>query len=428
MTIASFIATKRDAGKHHPADIEWFIQNVIAEKISDEQIAAWLMAAYINGLDEIEMAALTKAMAASGTQIQLEGMTKPILDKHSTGGVGDATTLIVLPLLAASGMQVVKMSGRSLGHTGGTIDKLESIPGFRTDLTERQLIDQAKEIGCALGSQTASIAPADKILYAIRDTTETIASMPLIAASIMSKKIAAGADTFVFDVKTGNGAFMTSPSQSRELAKTLVGISQRAGKTARAVVSDMNQPLAHAVGNSLEVFAAIQELHEKCKNRLGQLSVALANEALDLAGKEPCAQQVADSGKAIEKFKQWIQAQGGDPHIVESPHKILPQAPVQQKIKSESEGWVAKMQTREMGEIVRTLGGGRLRKEDTIDPAVGLLIHVQIGHKIQAGDLLFEIHANSEEEAQVAAEACAKIITFANHPVEPPPLIYERIT
>jgi pyrimidine-nucleoside phosphorylase len=428
MTIASFITTKRDAGKHSPADVEWFIQNVIDGKISDEQVAAWLMAAYINGLDESEMIALTKAMAASGDQIQLDEITKPILDKHSTGGVGDATTLIVLPLLAAAGVNVVKMSGRSLGHTGGTLDKLESIPGFKIDLTKKQLVEQAKQIGCALGGQTASIAPADKILYAIRDSTETIASIPLIAASIMSKKIAAGADAFVFDVKTGNGAFMPSPSQSRELANVLVNISKRVGKKARAIVSDMNQPLANAIGNSLEVCAAVQELHAQCKNRLGQLSIALANEALELAGKEPRAQQIAESDKAIEKFKQWVQAQGGDPNVADAPRKVLPQAPLVQKILSESEGWVAKMQTREMGEIVRSLGGGRTRKEDSVNPAVGLLVHVEIGQKVRTGDPIFEIHANTEEDAQIAAESCAKAITLANQPIDPPPLIYERIT
>src|SRR5687768_1679111 len=268
MTPREFIKTKREGRAHTPAEIRWFIETLVAGEIADYQVSAWLMAAVLNGLDKHETAELTQAMATSGDVLSVPTLGT-VVDKHGTGGVGDVVTPLFIPIVAACGVPVVKMSGRGLGFTGGTLDKLESIPGFRGDLSPEQLIAQAERIGCAWGGQTADLAPADKILYALRDATDTVESLPLIAASIMSKKLAAGADVIVFDVKCGNGAFMQSPEDARALADALVSIAEAAGKKAKALVTDMSQPLAPAIGNALELRAAFAELKSGMNGRLG---------------------------------------------------------------------------------------------------------------------------------------------------------------
>lgn len=402
VTIHEFIRTKRDAEPHSPDEIRQFIQALTRGEIPDYQVTAWLMAAYLNGLDYDETATLTQAMAESGETVNLAGLPRPVVDKHSTGGVGDAVTIILLPLLAACGLTIVKMSGRGLGHTGGTIDKMEAIPGFRTDLSPEQLVSQAKRIGCALGAQTANLAPADKILYALRDATETVASISLIAASVMSKKLASGADAIVIDVKVGNGAFMKSLEQATELAKTLVAIGERSGRAVRTVITDMNQPLAPAIGNALEVRAAIRELQTGCKNRLGQVVRLLANTALSMAGVKADVDSAISSGAALNKLREWISVQGGDDRVVEDPDAVLPVSSAQRQVISQNDGYIASFETAELGEIARDLGAGRRQKDDVIDHGVGIELHAKIGDRISEGQPIFTIHAKTDNDVVTA--------------------------
>lgn len=409
MTVIRFIEEKRDGREHSAEAIEGFIREISEKKVPDYQIAAWLMAAYLRGLSVSEVIALTKAIADSGEKPDLSSLPRPILDKHSTGGVGDATTLIVLPILGACGMTVVKMAGRGLGFTGGTIDKLEAIPGFRTDLTAEQLVSQAREIGIALAEQSEKLVPADKKLYALRDATGTVDSLPLIASSVMSKKLACGADGIVLDVKVGSGAFMKTEKRARELAKLMVEIGKGAGRSVRAVLTTMNQPLGKAVGNALEVKDAILELKNGCQNRLGQVAITLAKEAIAIAeilGGHPKVHdpsEVVNNGAAIEKLREWIKAQGGASEVVDHPDDVLPNAPIHREYKASSSGFIMAFATDEIGEIARELGAGRFRKEEAINPAVGLEVCKKLGDEVHPGELLFVIHASSEESAERAA-------------------------
>lgn len=377
----------------------------------DYQVSAWLMAAYINGLEDRETAALARAMADSGQTIDLSALPKPVIDKHSTGGVGDAVTPLFLPIMAACGVTVVKMSGRGLGFTGGTLDKLASIPNFRTDLPETELIAIAKEVGCAWSGQTKELAPADKILYALRDATETVNNISLIAASIMSKKLASGADAIVLDVKWGSGAFAKTKDEAERLAQEMIAIGEHNGKSVAAVLSEMNQPLAPAIGNALEVKAAIGELKSGCKSRLGSVTVELCRKALALAGKSADPMQVVQDGRALEKMKEWIAAQGGSARVVDDP-SLLPAAAVTSAVKSESQGVVSAFDCEALGEIARALGAGRFRAEDEIDLGVGIELHVELGSRVARGDLLFTIHARSAEDADVATRALHSSITI----------------
>jgi len=417
-----FIEEKRDGREHSAKSIECFIRDVSENKVPDYQIAAWLMAVYLRGLSTSEVVALTKAIADSGEKPDLSSLTKPILDKHSTGGVGDATTLIVLPILGACGLTVVKMAGRGLGFTGGTIDKLEAIPGFRTHLTLEHLVSQAREIGIVLAEQTEKLVPADKKLYALRDATATVDSLPLIASSVMSKKLASGADGIVLDVKVGSGAFMKTEERARELAQLMVEIGKGAGKAVRAVLTSMNQPLAKAVGNALEVKHAILELKNGCRSRLGRVAVALANEAIAIAKslggypKECDPSEVVSNGAAIEKLKEWIKAQGGESDVVDDPDGILPKASFRKECQASSSGFIAEFATDRIGEVARELGAGRLRKEDPIHPAVGLEVHKELGDEVQPGDTLFVIHASSEEDAERAAMKLRNAVKIGDKP------------
>jgi pyrimidine-nucleoside phosphorylase len=395
MTVRDLIRAKREGASHSLTELRWFVGEMVAGSIPDYQVSAWLMAAYLNGLDPQETADLTIAMAESGETLSFPSLGT-VVDKHSTGGVGDVVTPLFIPIVAACGVPVVKMSGRGLGFTGGTLDKLQSIPGFRGDLSTGELVAQADRIGCAWGGQTANLAPADKILYALRDATETVESLPLIAASIMSKKLAAGADVIVLDVKRGNGAFMQSLAEARALASSLVSIAEAAGKKAKALVTDMSQPLAPAIGNALELKAAFAELKSGMTGRLGQVTIALAEAACSLAGSAISPRETVDSGKAEIKLKQWIEAQGGDPRVVDDP-ALLPSAPHVHTVTADRSGYVSGFDCRALGEVTRALGAGRLHKDDVIDRAVGIEVLVEIGDEVAEGQLLFAVHSKTQQ-------------------------------
>ena len=399
MTARTLIKTKRDGHSHSPAEIRWFVQEIVAKSIPDYQISAWLMAAVLQGLDASETAALTHAMAESGDTLSFPELG-PVVDKHSTGGVGDTVTPLFIPIVAACGVPVVKMSGRGLGFTGGSLDKLESIPGFRSDLSPKQLTAQAERIGCAWGGQTADLAPADKILYALRDATETVESIPLIAASIMSKKLAAGADVIILDVKRGNGAFMQSDEDAAALARALTSIADSVGRKAKAFITDMSQPLAPAVGNALELKAAFAELKSGMNGRLGQVTMALAEAACTLAGASLSPREAVNSGKAEAKLKEWIEAQGGDPRVFDDT-SLLPSAPHVETVVADRSGYVASMDCRALGEAARSLGAGRLTKDDVIDPAVGIEVLVEIGDKVEMGQPVFAVHRSTQQAADL---------------------------
>lgn len=427
------VLSRRRDGRGHTQDELRFLANAAADgSVPDYQLAAWLMAAYLNPLSEQETAELTLAMAESGERIDLTGLPKPWVDKHSTGGVGDKTTLVVLPILAACGLTVVKMSGRGLGITGGTVDKLLSVPGFRMDLSAEEMKEQAKLIGIAITGQSPDLAPADKTLYALRDATGTTESMPLIASSILSKKIAGGAEYLSLDVKSGSGAFMKDFAKSRELAEWLVRIGERSGLKVHAAITDMDQPLGSAVGNALEVAEALDVLRgaplTPPVRRFRELCLELSGQTLRMSGRaesdeagRSLAEDSLDTGQALEKARQWFEAQGG------SLDASLPVAPFQKTIHSEADGFVGKVVAGEVGQAVVDLGGGRKTKEDRIDPSVGVQIHVSVGDRVSGGQPLFTIHASSEAKAADAEKALKAAILIADGPTEARPLILATV-
>lgn len=375
------------------------------------QIAAWLMAAYLNPLDQEETAALTLAMADSGARLDLTGLPHPWVDKHSTGGVGDKTTIALLPILAACGLTVVKMSGRGLGITGGTVDKLSSIPGFRLDLSPDEMIEQARRIGLALTGQTPNLAPADKTLYALRDATETVASIPLIVSSILSKKLAGGAEILGLDVKCGSGAFMKSLPEAQELSRWLIETARRCGLPAHVTISDMDQPLGRTAGNALEVREAFELLGMTSpEGRFAELVLHLAAETLVAVGKSSSmeagrslAMEAIAGGRAREKARQWIEAQGGDPLVVDTPN-TLPTAAHIHTLTSTQAGFVYRVDAEAVGRAVLDLGGGRDSAADDIDLTVGVETLTLVGDEVVAGQPLFRIHSNSQESAERASE------------------------
>ena len=432
MNFADIIRRKRDGEIHTFEELHAIAMGAAEGTIPDYQLSAWLMAAYLKPLSDQETSDLTKAMAESGSRIDLSGLPKPWVDKHSTGGVGDKTTLVLLPMLAACGLTVVKMSGRGLGVTGGTIDKLGAIPGMRLDLTPQEMKRQAAEIGLALTGQSPNLAPADKALYALRDVTATVDSMPLIVSSILSKKIAGGADTIVLDVKCGSGAFMQTPESAAELAKLLISTGKRLGLSVTASISDMSQPLGSMVGNALEVKEAIEVLSKSAlsepANRFRDLCLYYCAETLVTCGQTASmaegkekAEQVLESGQAFSKFKQWIAAQGGTPVWEDN---SLPTAPVTREILYKGHpAWVKEVPAVVVGTVVIDLGGGRREKADTIDPAVGVELHVMAGSKVQPGQLICRVHARNEVEAEAAVKTLPGAITYADTAVPYPPLI-----
>ncbi len=430
MRTLEIIAKKRDGGELSRNEINFFIQGYTRGDIPDYQAAALAMAILLRGMTPQETADLTMAMANSGEILDLAGVVPIAVDKHSTGGVGDKTTLVVEPLVAACGLAVGKMSGRGLSFSGGTLDKMESIPGYRTDLSTEEFIQQLKSVGLVLTGQTADLAPADGKLYALRDVTATVQSLPLIASSIMSKKIAAGAQAIVLDVKVGLGAFVQNLDEGRQLAEAMVSIARFVGRRAVALLSDMNQPLGNAVGNALELKEAIQTLHgsgpadflEHCLEVAGYM-LAIGGKAADQNEGMQLAHAALDDGRGWEFFKRLVAAQGGDVAVIENPDR-LPKARFVKEVASPRSGYLSAIHARIVGETVVSLGGGRAKKGDPIDHAVGAIIHHKVGDHVEAGEPLFTIHANDQARLEDAHQRLLQAHSWSDSPVEPLPLFY----
>jgi pyrimidine-nucleoside phosphorylase len=433
MHAKDIIAKKRDGGELSREEIEFFVQEYTKGTIPDYQASAWLMAVYLRGMRDRETLDLTMAMARSGDVLDLDDVAPITVDKHSTGGVGDKVSLIIAPLVAACGLPVAKMTGRGLGFTGGTVDKLESIPGYRTDLSDAEFRAQLEAIGVVLTGQSADLAPADRKLYALRDVTATVSSIPLIVSSIMSKKIAAGADGIVLDVKVGHGAFMKTLESAEELAEAMVHLGTEAGRRVVALISDMNQPLGWAVGNALEVKEAISLLHEGGPADLREHCLVVAAEMLVLSGKVADASdaltlalETLSSGAAWQKFKELVEAQGGDVRAIEEPER-LPQAKLIEPVPAPRSGYLAELNAVEVGEAVVELGGGREKKGDPIDHSVGVVVHYKVGDLVQKGTPLFTVHASDEEKLAGARERVLAAHSFSDMPVQRLPIFYKRV-
>jgi pyrimidine-nucleoside phosphorylase len=421
MNVLEVIARKRDGLEHSPEEISLLLDGYLAGAIPDYQVAAWLMAVVTRGMTRAETLALTRAMVASGEVMDLSSIAGFKVDKHSTGGVGDKVTLIAGPLAAACGVPVPKLSGRGLAHTGGTLDKLESIPGLRVELTPAEFVAQVREIGLAVAAQSPRMVPADKALYALRDVTATVPSVPLIASSVMSKKLAAGADGIVLDVKAGRGAFMPDVPSAVELALEMVEIGEGAGRRTIALVTAMDNPLGRSVGNALEVKEALEVLAGGGDRDLREVSLQVAAEMCRLAGfaRDP-AETIAD-GSARERFEQMIAAQGG--RLADG----LPEAPVRLPLAAPRAGWVEAIDALEVGYASLELGAGRLRKEDAIDPAAGIVIEAQVGDRVEAGHPLAVLHTSSEALAGRAARRLLSAWRIVDHEVSRPPHILRRV-
>ncbi len=434
MQAVELIRKKRDGERLNRAELEFLLQGYVRGDIPDYQMAAWNMAVFFRGMDPQEITDLTLLMAASGDTIDLSEIKGVKVDKHSTGGVADTTSLLVIPLVASCGIPVAKMSGRGLGHTGGTVDKLESIPGYQVEIEPRRFVEQVNTIGVSLVGQTGELAPADKLLYALRDVTATVESIPLIASSIMSKKIAAGADGFVLDVKTGTGAFMKTETDAVELAKTMVRIGTLAKRSTTALITDMNQPLGTAIGNALEIKEAILILHGERFDRLTELSLELAAEMLMLAdftenkhrAREVLEAKLANK-EALQKFGQLIEAQEGNADVLED-LSLLPQARFTATVQATQTGFIHRADPLMLGEIAMELGAGRATKETVIDLAVGLEVVQKVGDRVQEGDPLVIIHANDEKLLASAAKKIPHAFTIENGQATSPPLVYRNIT
>ncbi|HGF7585322.1 MULTISPECIES: pyrimidine-nucleoside phosphorylase [Enterococcus] len=432
MRMVDLIEKKRDGNELSKEEIEYIVTNYTNGKIPDYQVSALLMAIFYQDMTNEEITNLTLAIANSGDVIDLSSLEGIKVDKHSTGGVGDTTTLILAPLVASVGVTVAKMSGRGLGYTGGTLDKLEAIPGFQIELSDEAFVRIVNESKVAVIGQSGNLAPADKKLYALRDVTATVDSLPLIASSIMSKKIAAGADAIVLDVTTGDGAFMKNIEDARRLAKTMTSIGKLANRETVAVISDMSEPLGEAIGNSLEVVEAIETLQGNGPEDLVEMCYALGSQMVVLAGKaktideaRTLLQEALESGKALAKFKEMIQNQGGDPTIVEQPERILT-ARYTMELPAKQSGVVSKIVANELGIAAMMLGAGRKTKEDDIDHAVGLKLHKKIGDTVTKGESLLTIYSNDEEISSVV-ELLYKNIEIGESAMKPT-LIHDIIT
>jgi pyrimidine-nucleoside phosphorylase len=407
------IRKKRDGHELSREEIEFFVRGVTSGDVADYQTTALLMAIFLNGMNETEQSALTTAMLHSGDILDFSDISKPKADKHSTGGVGDKTSLLIAPFAAAAGICVPMISGRGLGHTGGTLDKLESIPGYRVNLSLQEFRAVLDNCGFAMNGQTAEIAPADRKLYALRDATSTVEAIPLIVASIISKKGAAGLDAMVIDVKTGSGAFMSKHEQSRKLAQALVATGNTLGVRSQALITDMNQPLGEAVGNSVEVLECIEllrgEIREGARPVL-DLSIELAARMVMLVELESSIEaararvlKVYESGQALECFRRNVEAQGGDPQVCDEPRKILPLTDNAFRVESPRSGFVAKIDTQEIGNAIAEAGGGRVRVEDQIDPTVGFIARVKIGDELKAGESIGTVLCGDAARGEQAA-------------------------
>ncbi len=431
MRAVDIIIKKRDKGELTREEIRFFINGIAAGSIPDYQASAWAMAVLLNGMTPREVTDLALAMAQSGEVLDMSHVVKIAVDKHSTGGVGDKTSLVVLPAVAACGLPVGKMSGRGLGFSGGTLDKMESIPGYRIDLSTEEFERQLKEVGVVLCGQSKDLAPADGKLYSLRDVTGTVQSIPLIASSVMSKKIAGGAHAMVLDVKVGNGAFMTNLKDARELAGLMVKIGQLAGRKVVALLSDMNQPLGCAVGNALEVREAIETLHgggpadfrEHCL-RIAAHMLFLGETAADVEAGRALAEKAIADGSAFEKFRALVRAQGGDVSYVDDPDK-LPRAALVEAVNAPRSGFLKQVRARDVGEAAVSLGAGRAKKGDPIDYAVGFVIHHKVGDKVKEGEPLFTVHANDKKKMVEAIASVSAAHSIEDFPVPPLPLFYE---
>ena len=429
MLMTDLLAKKRDGGELSGEEIRFMIDGYVRGEIADYQMSAMCMAILLRGMNDRETLDLTMAMMHSGEVVDLSGIEGIKADKHSTGGVGDKTSLMLCPMVAACGLRIAKMSGRGLGHTGGTLDKLESFPGYNIAIGERRFIENVNRIGIALIGQTADIVPADKKLYALRDVTGTVPSIPLIVSSIMSKKLASGADVIVLDVKCGSGAFMKTEHQARELAQGLTRIGKLAGKKCAAVITDMDQPLGHAVGNALEVKEAISVLRGETKGDLLELCLTLGSciltEAGVAAGREEARAMLRatiESGAALKKLSELVEAQDGDARDVYDTAR-LPVAPVQLAVPSAVSGYLSHMDCEKVGLISMHLGGGRVTKESGIDLAVGVMLHKKVGDRVELGESLGTIHASDPVKAEQAAELLRGCYEFRSEPIERPAFI-----
>lgn len=432
------IRKKRDGEKLSREEINFFIEGVTRGTVADYQISALLMAIYLNGMDDSEQEALTHAMLHSGNTLDFSDIAKPKADKHSTGGVGDKTSLLIAPMVAACGVCVPMISGRGLGHTGGTLDKLESIPGYRVDLSAGEFEHVLKTVGYAMSGQTAELAPADKKMYALRDATSTVEAIPLIVASIISKKGAAGLDAMVIDVKVGSGAFMRDENRARALAHALVRTGNACGIRTRALLTDMNQPLGQAVGNSLEVKECVELLRGEATagaQPVLDLSVELAahmlvlsnvDESLDAARDR--LRKIVSSGKALECFRQNIAAQGGEPRVCDDPAAFLPLVTESFKVESPRSGFVTKVNTSEIGHAIAAIGGGRVRIDDTIDPTVGFITQARIGDGLEEGAAIGIVYCRDHSSAQEAGKRIQAAYEIGEQsPQEIPQLLREVI-
>ncbi len=435
MTVVELIERKRDGGVLAPEEWRELMARYAAGEVPDYQVAALAMAVYFRGMDDAETEALTTAMLESGRTLDLGHLKVPRIDKHSTGGVGDKVSIILAPLVAACGVAVPMMSGRGLGHTGGTLDKLESIPGFRTRLTLDEAARQVERLNCVLIGQTDEIAPADRRFYALRDATSTVEAIPLIAASIMSKKLAEGLTGLVLDVKTGAGAFMTRLDDSITLAQTMIALGERRGCPTVALLTDMDAPLGVACGNAVEVIESIDVLKGGGPADLRELTLVQAAEMLALGGTVQSvaagrarAEQALESGAALDKFRAIVGAQGGDPDVADDPERVLPSAPLRSVFTAEQDGIVQRVEPRIIGRAITALGGGRTKVDDVVDPAVGFYIHARPGMRVRAGDPLATILARDASGDATARAALARAITLGAGVPAARPLISHRVS
>ncbi|PWU06211.1 MAG: thymidine phosphorylase [Terriglobia bacterium] len=433
MRTVDLIQRKRDGEELAPEEIDFLVEGYTTGEIPDYQMSAFLMAVFFAGMTDREVSRLTECMLRSGETVDLSSVEGIKVDKHSTGGVGDKTSLIVAPLAASAGVVVPMMSGHALGHTGGTVDKLESIPGFRTNLTPDEVRAQLKEMGLCFISQTDRLAPADGKIYSLRDVTATVESIPLISSSIMSKKLAEGLDALVLDVKVGNGAFMKKQVDARRLAQMMVGIGRRMDKRVQALITDMSQPLGYAVGNALEVMEASQTLQNAGPTDLTKLSIELAARMIFLAKKTPTlddarrlAEQKLVDGSGYKKFKQVVAAQGGNPQALDK-FELLPNATGMREVTSPRGGYVTAIDAEDIGTASNMIGAGRDRKEDPIDPAVGIILEVKVGEKVDAGSVLCRLYYTREERVEDAAEMVEDAFRISAQKPEERELILEVV-
>ena len=433
MRAVDIIIKKKDKEELTKEEIDFFVQGYAKGTIPDYQAAAWAMAVLLNGMTDQETTDLTLSIANSGEQLDLSSVVPYAVDKHSTGGVGDKTTITVAPIVAACGLPVGKMSGRGLGFSGGTLDKLESIPGYRVNLSTKEFLNQLCKIGIVITGQSMDLAPADGKLYGLRDVTGTVQSIPLIASSVMSKKIAAGAKAILLDVKVGRGAFMRTLEEASELAELMVSIGKLSGRKVIAVLSNMDEPLGCAVGNALELKEAVLALKglgpedylEHCY-LLASYMLLLGGKTESLAHGKGLVEEVISNGKAFDKLRELVVAQGGDVSFIDVLGK-LPSADQVIKVQSKQAGWIKVIDAKEVGEAAVMLGAGRAKKEDVIDPAVGILVHAKVGDYQEAGEDLFEVHLNDDTHLQEVVEKLIKAVAFSDKPVEKLPLFFKVI-